>query len=97
MKRLAILIIGTTIAAVPAAVAVQAGAAQPATLARASSPMWFANGSPAAARQLIQLLATAQVEGLNPKRYNVKGLSRVVEAATSGNPAARHRAERMLN
>ena len=97
MKRLALLILGTALAAVPAAFAVQAGAAQPAAAVRASTPMWFANGSPAAARELIQLLATAQVEGLNPKRYNVKGLSRAVEAAASGNPAARHRAERMLN
>lgn len=62
-----------------------------------TTPMWFANGSPAAARQLVQLLATAKVEGLNPKNYNVKGLSRAVEAAVSGNPSARQQAERMLN
>ena len=59
------------------------------------SPDWFAAG-PAAARQLVQLLATSSVEGLNPKRYNVRGLSRAVEAAAA-NPAMRGPANRQLN
>src|SRR4029079_16303752 len=53
--------------------------------------------SGAAAQQLAQLLATAQADGLNPKRYNVKGLSRAVAAAQSGNPGAVQQASAMLN
>ena len=50
-----------------------------------------------AAQQLVQLLATSQADGLNPKRYNVKGLSRAVAAAQGGDPAAAQRASAMLN
>ena len=95
MKRVAAILIGTAIAVAPAGVLApsSAGAVQrPAE----TTPAWFANGSPAAARQLVQLLATAQVEGLNPKRYNVRNLSRAVEAAAT-NAAARPQAERLLN
>lgn len=96
MKRLAVILLGTAIAAAPAALAapVQLVAAQRPI---AATPMWFANGSPAAARHLVQLLATAQVEGLNPRRYNLRSLSRAVDAAASGDPRARQQAEHMLN
>ncbi|MEO7865746.1 MAG: L,D-transpeptidase family protein, partial [Sphingomicrobium sp.] len=96
MKRLALILLGSAIAAAPAALAapVQTTASQRSV---AATPAWFANGSPAAARQLVQLLATAQIEGLNPKSYNVRGLSRAVDAAASGNPMARQQAERMLD
>ncbi|HWJ58962.1 MAG TPA: L,D-transpeptidase family protein [Sphingomicrobium sp.] len=63
---------------------------------RGNAPLWFGDQSGIAARQLLQLIATSQVEGLNPKRYNVRGLSRAVEAAAR-NPAERQRAERMLS
>ena len=95
MKRVAAILIGTAIAVAPAGVLVPASANAVQRPAEAT-PAWFANGSPAAARQLVQLLATAQVEGLNPKRYNVRNLSRAVEAAAA-NPAARSQAEHMLN
>jgi hypothetical protein len=52
-------------------------AAQAATAA----PRWFGPGAGPAAQQLVQLLATAQADGLNPRRYNVKGLTRAVAAA----------------
>ncbi|MES2002797.1 MAG: L,D-transpeptidase family protein [Pseudomonadota bacterium] len=98
MKRLATLFLATAFAFSPAILPAPASASTPATAnVRAATPLWFANGSPAAARQLVQLLATAKVEGLNPKRYNVSGLSRAVEAAASGNPAAQNQAQRMLN
>ena len=64
--------------------------------ARGNAPLWFADQSGLAARQLLQLLTTAQVEGLNPRRYNTRGLSRAIEAAAR-NPAERPRAERMLS
>lgn len=95
MNRVAAILIGTAIAVAPAGVLAPASASAVQRPAEAT-PAWFPNGSPAAARQLVQLLATAQVEGLNPKRYNVRNLSRAVEAAAA-NPAARPQAERMLN
>src|SRR4051812_26634886 len=44
--------------------------------ARGGAPLWFSPRSGAAARQLIQLLASAQADNLNPRRYNVRGLER---------------------
>jgi murein L,D-transpeptidase YcbB/YkuD len=65
--------------------------------ARGGAPLWFAPRSGAAAQQLIQLLATAQADNLNPRRYNVRALSRAVQDAQTGNPAAVQRAEAMLS
>ena len=65
--------------------------------ARGGAPLWFAPRSGAAAQQLIQLLATAQADNLNPRRYNVRALQRAVQDAQSGNPAAIQRAEAMLS
>ena len=85
-------------AAVPATVGTNAEAAVATQMAAQSSgPRWFGPGSGGAAQQLVQLLATAQADGLNPKRYNVKGLARAVAAAQSGNPAAVQQASMMLN
>ena len=46
--------------------------------ARGGAPLWFAPNAGDAAPQLIQLLATAQADQLNPRRYNVRGLQRAV-------------------
>ena len=46
---------------------------------------------------MLQLLATAQADNLNPRRYNVRALTRAVQDARSGNPAAIQRAEAMLS
>ena len=64
--------------------------------ARSGAPLWFAPTSGAAAQQLISLLATAQADHLNPRRYNVKALTRAVDEARAGGPAA-SRAEVMLS
>jgi L,D-transpeptidase YcbB len=64
---------------------------------RGGAPLWFAPKSGAAAQQLLQLLATVQADGLNPKRYNLKSLGRAVQAAQSGDPAAVQRADAMLS
>ena len=82
-------------AALPATFATGTAVAAPA--AQSFGPRWFGPGSGGAAQQLLQLLATAQADGLNPKRYNVKGLSRAVAAAQGGNPAAVQQASAMLN
>jgi L,D-transpeptidase YcbB len=65
--------------------------------ARGGAPLWLAPASGAAAQQLVQLLATAHADNLNPKRYNAKGLARALSDARSGNPAAVQRAEAMLS
>ena len=64
---------------------------------RGGAPLWFSPGARNAAPQLIQLLATSQADHLNPRRYNVRALTRAVDAARSGNPAAVQRAEAMLS
>ena len=65
--------------------------------ARGGAPLWLAPTSGAAPQQLISLLATAQADHLNPKRYNVRALSRALDDARGGNPAAVQRAEAMLS
>src|SRR6266576_5427099 len=65
--------------------------------ARGGAPLWFAPNAGAAAQQLLQLLATAQADRLNPRRYNVRGLARAVADAQTGYPAAVQRAEAMLS
>jgi murein L,D-transpeptidase YcbB/YkuD len=65
--------------------------------ARGGAPLWFSPHSGAAAQQLVQLLATAQADNLNPRRYNVRALARAVQDAQNGNPAGIQRAEAMLS
>jgi L,D-transpeptidase YcbB len=64
---------------------------------RGGAPLWFAPNAGAAAPQLLQLLATAQADHLNPRRYNLRALQRAVADARTGNPAAVQRAEAMLS
>ena len=64
---------------------------------RGGAPLWFGHGSAGAAEQLIQLLASAQADHLNPRRYDVRGLASAAAAARSGDPAAVQRAEAMLS
>src|SRR4029079_5240073 len=61
------------------------------------APLWFGPNSGGAADQLVQLLATAQADHLNPRRYDVRGVARAAAEARSGNPAAGQRAESMLS
>jgi len=65
--------------------------------ARGGAPLWFSPRAGAAAQQLVQLIATAQADNLNPKRYNIRGLQRALQDAQTGNPAAVQRAEAMLS
>jgi len=64
---------------------------------RGGAPLWFAPNARDAAQQLVQLLATAQADHLNPRRYNVRGLASAAAAARTGNPAAIQHAEAMLS
>lgn len=65
--------------------------------ARGGAPLWLAPGSGYAAQQLLQLLSTAQLDGLNPNRYKVKALARALGQASRGDRRAVSRAETMLS
>jgi murein L,D-transpeptidase YcbB/YkuD len=64
---------------------------------RGGAPLWLAPRSGAAAQELVQLLATAQADNLNPRRYNVRALQKALDAARSGDPGAVQRAEMALS
>jgi len=84
-----------TVAVAAMVPAIADAAASSSAVAARSSPTWLA-GDGAAARQLLQLLATAQIEGLNPKKYNVRGVQRAIENGL-GNPSARAQAEQVIS
>ena len=63
--------------------------------ARSGRPLWTA--SPGAAEELIELLASAEVDGLNRKRYPTRKLAGAVRAARNGDARAVKRAETMLS
>ena len=87
-------------AAVAAIALPLAGASAPAAAAypaRGATPAWFSPAAGNAAQQLITLLSTAQADHLNPKRYNIKALTRAVNDARAGDPAAVQRANAMLS
>ena len=64
---------------------------------RGGAPLWLSPRAGPAAQQLLQLLATSQADHLNPRRYNLGGLSRALAAARGGDPGAIQRAEAMLS
>ena len=64
---------------------------------RGGAPLWFSPRSGNAARELVQLLATAQADNLNPKRYDARRLARTVGDASRGDPASVQRAEMALS
>ena len=63
----------------------------------AAAPAWFAPASRNAAQKLVALLATAEADGLNPRRYDSKRLARLVGAASAGDPNARAQAQQALS
>ena len=84
---------GAAIVLVPASTG--ALAAPQRALAPRAAPSWFADNG-AATRQLVQLLATSEIEGLKPKRYNAGGVQRALQQGLA-NPAARGQAEAIIN
>ncbi|MES2135878.1 MAG: L,D-transpeptidase family protein, partial [Pseudomonadota bacterium] len=52
--------------------------------ARDNAPLWLAPQAGDSAQQLISLLTTASLDGLDPARYNVAALQQAVEAARGG-------------
>jgi murein L,D-transpeptidase YcbB/YkuD len=65
--------------------------------ARAGRPLWFSPAAGNAAQMLVQQLATAQADNLNPRRYNIRALQRAVDSASRGDPSAIQRADMMLS
>jgi len=64
--------------------------------ARHGRPLWFSQ----AGRQvddLLEILNSAQIDGLRPERYRTDRLTRAVWAAQSGEPKAVRRADMMLS
>ena len=64
--------------------------------ARAGRPLWFAQPG-RQAEALLELLASAELDGLDPGRYRLGPLARAVRAARSGNRGAVLRADIMLS
>jgi murein L,D-transpeptidase YcbB/YkuD len=89
--------LGTPAAAAAVAAPSSAGDIAQFYRSRGGAPLWLAPSSGNAAQQLVQLLATAQADGINPKRYNAKGLARALGDAQRGGPGAVQRAEAMLS
>lgn len=54
--------------------------------ARGGQPLW--SRSPVAAQQLVALINSAAVDGLNPRRYDVRRLNRALRDALRGDPRA---------
>jgi murein L,D-transpeptidase YcbB/YkuD len=88
---------GSAAARTSPAASAQAGDIAAFYRSRGGAPLWLSPRSGAAAQQLMQLLATAQADNLDPRRYNVRALQRALVAARTGNSAAIQRAEVALS
>lgn len=84
------------LAAAPVGILPQPAAAQRLSAMPTQGSLFFRPGNQQAAGELIRLLETARVDGLNPKRYRSRDLSRLARAAFGGNPQAMARADRAL-
>lgn len=74
------------------------GKLKPVYAARGFWPLWIKDGAVApAAATLISYLESADLDGLNPRDYDVKELRAAVEGARGGTPAALARAELALS
>ena len=65
--------------------------------ARADRPLWLSDGATADAAVLLELLRTADADGLDPARYPIGQLSRALRSAWGGSPTAVRKADRMLS
>ncbi|HXG99017.1 MAG TPA: L,D-transpeptidase family protein [Sphingomicrobium sp.] len=65
--------------------------------ARGGSAVWFAGGHPGAAHRLMTLLATSDLDGLDPRQFDLRALQKAVRRAEGGNSVDIERADRMLS
>jgi murein L,D-transpeptidase YcbB/YkuD len=92
----AVLAAGALLAAMPAS-PVFAYAANAQSSEQSIRPRWVRDGDDRAAQQLIGLLQSAGLDGLDPKSFNIKRLKRAVLAAEGGKRDAVARANAMLD
>lgn len=59
--------------------------------------LWLRSGESAAPQRLLALLATADVDGLDPRKYKVKALAKALRRAADGDPDDVRRADAMLS
>jgi murein L,D-transpeptidase YcbB/YkuD len=102
----AALMFGAAAVAVPAPAAAQA---RPAAVtlagqtvadfykARKNAPLWFGPRAGDAAQQLVALLSTASIDGLNPDKYRAAALQAAVENARVGDSSDVLRADEQLS
>ena len=65
--------------------------------ARKGAPLWLAPQAGDAAQQLVSLLATASLDGLNPDKYHVAALQQALAQARGGKAKDVERAEQQLS
>lgn len=65
---------------------------------RRGAPLWFHGGQPSAAAQdLLRLLNSASLDGLNPADYHIDAVTNAMKAAWGGNPHAVRKADVLLS
>lgn len=65
---------------------------------RQDRPLWFRGGEPTAAVQaLVQLLTSANADGLDPASYKVDAIRKALQKAAGGNQRAVHKADELLS
>jgi L,D-transpeptidase YcbB len=64
--------------------------------ARDERPLWFSQTG-GQAHLLLELLRTAEFDGLDPDRYRLDAVEKAIRAASSGNKRAMRRADQMLS
>ena len=64
---------------------------------RGSAPLWFGEAAGDAPRQLLRLINTAKVDGLDPENFDAVALLVAVREAESGDPATVKRADEQLS
>jgi len=64
---------------------------------RNNYPLWLAPNAGDAAQQLVNLLSTANLDGLDPSKYHVPELQQALQAAKSGKRKYVEQADRMLS
>ena len=65
--------------------------------ARSGRTLWLNSGQPAAAIQLLGLLESAHVDGLDPRKYRTGNIAKALAAAAKGNADAARKADRLLS
>jgi L,D-transpeptidase YcbB len=94
----AMLAAGALLAAFPPQAANASGAAVAASFEELGArPQWVVPGDARAAVRLIALLQSAELDGLDPKRFKIKSLNSAVRSAVRGNPAAIAKANAALD